>query len=327
TADRIISGSLLAPVPSTGISNLWLGDDSLPFVDPVFRAVSAGYAGETAGARLKRLANESGVQLNVLGSSANSALMGVQGNDNFLTLARECEAADQGILYESGAGLAYLPWSARINQPVAMALDFATGQIGAPPEPVDDDQRLRNRIELSRTGGGREIVTDDASIAKSGTYIDSVEVNLQADAQLAAHAGWRLHLGTIDELRWPRIELNLARNPGLIAAWCSVQIGSRITVANPPGAVAGQSLDLIVEGWTETLGQYRWDVALSCSPARPWRVAVQGDSSSRKDSRTTTLSGSLTTTATSVSITTANPREVWSTTAVPYNVLIAGEVM
>ncbi|BCJ45311.1 hypothetical protein GCM10010168_85800 [Actinoplanes ianthinogenes] len=323
TADRITQVTLHAPVDGTLVSHLWAGDDQLAFVDGTFMAVSAAYAGETAGARLARLAAETNVPVTMIGSAANTARMGAQPQGVLLDLVRECEAADQGTLYERGAGLGYVTRASRYNQTPALVLDFNQGHVAEPPEPTDDDQRLRNRITL-RSNGSEATAEDTASIAKSGVYGDDPTVNLQAD-QLSAHAYWRLHLGTVDELRWPQISLDLARNPSLIAAWCSVRIGSRITIANPPSAVAGQPLDLIVEGWTERLSNFSWTVELVCSPARPWDVGVWGATTSRWDSASTTLVSAAAAGATSLPITTATAADCWSTTAVPYTWSIAGE--
>lgn len=284
-----------------------------------------GYVGETAGERLERLSAEHGIPLAVTGDPADTPTMGVQRSATFLDLVRECETADQGVLIERGAGLGYLTRVARYNAAVVLALDFAAGHVAAPPEPVDDDQRLRNQVSVRRPGGSEVTVRHDASIEVNGLYQEEIETNLQTDGHLDDHAAWRLHLGTIDELRWPRIELNLARNPSLIADWCRVRIGSRITIANPPAAVAGEPLDLIVEGWTETLATYGWDVVLACSPAEPWRVAVFDSTAARAGSASTTLGASVSSSATSLTFSTTNPKDVWSTTAEPYDVLIGGE--
>jgi hypothetical protein len=307
----------------TSYSSVWLGDNDLPYVDPTFSAVAAGYSGELAGDRMVRLAAEEGLPLTVIGDTADTSAMGVQTSATLVDLFRECEDADQGVLHERGAGLGYLTRWSLYNQSAVVALDFASGHIAQPPEPTDDDQRLRNKITLTRTGGSAITVQDAASIALNGTYSDEVTANLGYDGQLSDHAGWRLHLGTISELRWPRITLNLARNPSLIDDWCRVRIGSRITIANPPSQVGVDDLDLIVEGWTETLGPFQWDVALVCSPASAYNVGVYA-TTYRYDLRSSVLNAAKAAGVTSVTFRQSED-ESWSTTSTPYDVLISGE--
>jgi hypothetical protein len=299
------------------------GADDLQSYDA--RRAFDGYAGETAGARLVRLCGEEGVPLTTIGDTAETALMGAQTSAVLLDLLRECEAADQGVLHERGAGLGYLTREARYNGDPVMELDFTSGHVAAPPEPTDDDQRLRNRVVLRRTGGSEVTVEDEASIAVDGVYADELDVNLEDDGDLEQHAYWRLHLGTLDGLRWPRIELDLARNPDLIDEWCKVRVGSRITIANPPDQVGTDDLDLIVEGWTETLAEYEWTVVMACSPADPWDVAVYDDADARYDSRSTVLKTAVNSSATALTFRTSDPLETWSTTETPYDVVISGE--
>lgn len=327
TADRVSSATLHAPVDGTAVSHLWAGTDDLPFVDSTFQQVSAGYAGETAGARLSRLCTEEGVLLSLIGDADDTAQMGAQRPAALLDLLRECETADQGVLHERGAGLGYLTRYDRYNTTSVMDLAFASGHIAAAPEPTDDDQRLRNRITLRRTGGSEVTVQDDASIAVDGVYADDVEALLYIDDQLLGHASWRLHLGTLDGLRWPSISLDLARNPSLIDEWCKVRIGSRITITGPPSQVGTDALDLIVEGWTERLSEFGWDVTIACSPAAAWQVGVYDATSTRADSASTTLGADRDTTQTSWTFSTTTLTEVWSTTAEPYDVVCGGEVM
>lgn len=298
------------------------GADDLQSYDA--RRAFDGYAGETAGARLVRLCGEEGVPLTTIGAVADTAAMGPQASATLLDLLRECEAADQGVLHERGAGLGYLTRVARYNGDAVMTLAFASGHVAAPPEPTDDDQRLRNRIVLRRTGGAEVTAEDTTSIASNGVYSDELDVNLQADADLSGHAYWRLHLGTLDGLRWPRIELDLARNPDLIDEWCKVRVGSRITISGPPDQVGVEDLDLIVEGWTETLAEYEWGVVLACSPAAAYQVGVYDDTAYRYDLRSCTLNGSHAAGATSLALTIADD-EAWSTTAEPYDLMISGE--
>jgi len=320
-----LTGWTATGAASTSYSMSFIGPSSLPFTSGTFYNVMNGFSGELAGDRLTRLCDEENIPLALIGSTSTTASMGAQSPATLLDLLHECEAADQGVLHERGSGLGYLTRVARHNPTTIMALDFSSGHIAAPPEPTDDDQRLRNQVRLTRTGGSSVTVQDDTSITANGTYLDELTVNLATDGLLTPHAYWRLHLGTLSDLRWPRITLNLARNPSLIPTWCQMRIGSRITVANPPSAVAGASLDLIVEGWTETLTDYGWDVELACSPAAPWQVAVFDSSTTLATSQSTTLGASATTTATSLTFSTVNPKDVWSTTNEPYDVLISGE--
>jgi len=324
-----LTGATLTGLAGMSYSMLWLGANNLPFVNYAFYNVESGFAGELAGDRLARLCEEEGIPLTVIGDTANTTPMGVQLPATLLDLLRECEDADQGVLHERGAGLGYLTRVARYVAPGSsptMTLDFASGHIAAPPEPTDDDQRVRNQIKLRRPAGVGEVTAEsENSIAASGVYSDDLSVNVGADILLDYHAYWRLHLGTFDGLRWPRITLNLARNPSLIAAWLKMRIGSRLTIANPPSAVAGASLDLIVEGWTETLTDYGWDVDLACSPASLWRVGVYDSASSPADSTSTTLGASRDATQTSWTFSTVDVKEVWSTTGTPYDVGILGE--
>jgi hypothetical protein len=323
TADRIVTGTAWAPVDGTVVSHLWLGDDLLPFVDTTFMRVSNGYAGETAGARLVRLAAEGGVPLAVIGDTASTTPMGAQPPATLLEAMRQCEAADQGVLHERGAGLGYLTREARINGDPVMELDFASGHVAAPPEPTDDDQRLRNRIVL-RSGGSEVTAEDEDSVFADGAYVDELDVNLAGFGQLSDHAYWRLHLGTLDGLRWPSIQLNLARNPSLIDDWCRVRIGSRITIANPPSQVGTDDLDLIVEGWTERLTEYGWDVTVACSPAEAWKVGVWDSATSLWGLKTGTTVGTHNSSTTTITVGITSDFEELSPNSA-YDIDVAGE--
>lgn len=295
----VIPGS--AAMTDAAVSHVYVGHHSLPFVADSFSQVSNGYSGELGSDRVQRLCDEEGVRVFV--EAGDSQPQGRQRAASFLELLQAVEDADQGVLYERGTALAYKPSGARFNVPVSVALDFEQGHIAAPPEPTDDDQRVRNDITAKRDAGGEAHEADEAHIALNGRYDEAVTVNVATDEQLVDAAGWRLHLGTWDAMRWPRIELNLARNVGLIPYWLTMGVGSRFTLDNPPSQVAGDALDLVVEGFTQTLGPYGWDVELNCSPAQPWDVAVADDTDDRVDTDLTTLAAPATAGATELVVT------------------------
>lgn len=326
TADRIAWGALTAPVDGTLVSSFWLGDDLLAFVDTTFMKVSAGYAGELAADRVARLCTEEGVLCAV--EAGLSEPLGPQRIGALLDLLHSAEAADLGVLYERGAGLGYRPRYARYNRPADMVLAIgAAGDIAdPPPEPTDDDLRVRNEWTLMRDGGSQATDSDLVHIALNGRYPDSATINIQDDARLAEHASWRVHLGTWGDMRWPSVTLNLTDRPDLLALWLGRPFGPRITISGVPSqGPIGFVADLIVEGWTQEITSASWTVTLNCSPAGPWDVGVYG--TSLYDSETTTLASGITSTATSVPITSSDAAGIWSTTGVPYTWAISGEVM
>jgi hypothetical protein len=331
TAPQLTGFTLQAVTNSMSVGHLWFGDEQLPFVDNTFSSVSNGYLGETASARIARLCAENSVPAVVF--SGTSEPMGRQKSAKLIDLLRECERADQGILYERASALVYLPRIRRYNRPVVMELDWSLGHLAEPPEPVDDDQRLRNQWSVSRTDGQQGVTVTDVTgplgTDRVGLYDDQMELNVRADARLRQFAAWFVKVGTIDVLRWPRIKINLVAHPEFIPRWLGCTIGSRITIANPPGQIAGEVIDLIIEGYTETINVDQWDVELACSPAQPWEVAVYDGTSKRYAARTTTLSADVAAAATTFTLTFTKPGEGWSTRSAsqPYDLAIAGEVV
>lgn len=81
-----------------------------------------------------------------------------------------------------------------------------------------------------------------------------------------------VHLGTVDELRWPRVAVNLRRSPGLVADWLAAADGARIALANLPGTISYDDADLILEGYDEVLTSVSWDLTLNCAPYRPYKI-------------------------------------------------------
>lgn len=292
------------------------------FVTDTFFWSSNGYVGETASDRISRLCEEEGVQV-VIEDGASEQL-GPQRVGTFLDLLYAASDADLGVLYERGAGLAYRPRGARYNRPVELPLDFDAGDVAQPPEPTDDDQVLRNRWVVSRDSGSSAIAQDDASVDAAGLVDESVTLNVAGDGSLADHANWRLVMTTIDEYRWPSIVLDMARNTGQIRLWRAAQPFPRVTIANEPSQVAGNAVDINVLGYRQTIGAKSWDVELVCAPSAPWTQAAVFDSSLATSS-TTTLGSSATTTSSPLSLSTINPKDVWSTTAAPLTLSILGE--
>lgn len=181
-------------------------------------------------------------------------------------------------------GTAWMSYSKYVDVgATVLALDYEAGHVSPPLEPVDDDQHVINDETVQRFGGAFARVVDETSPLSVlpppdgvGRYDEEVTLHLANDDQPARHAGWRVHLGTWDEARYPAVHVDLAANPDLADAVTALAEGDRLTVANLPAWLPPGGADLLAQGYTETIGAYDWDVEANASPAGPWTVARVG---------------------------------------------------
>ncbi len=325
-----VSGTNLATVSSmelqgpqnTAFAHAWLGKNTLPFVTNSFSLVSSGYVGELAAARWLRICTEAGITALVTGgTSLASEAMGPQREGSTLAILQSCADTDYGVISERGAGLEFIPRNARWNLAKTLTITLAAGQIGDVPEPVRDDQRLRNQWTVSRVGGGQSTQQDDASVARNGAWTDSATINSKDDSVLDNHAAWRVAIGIQQRLRWPSIVLNFSRNPTLRPGWRSRIYGWRLAVTTSLTQVRGNEPDVIVEGYQASLDPDVWTVELNCTDAAVWAAAVADDTGTlgRADSEYCTTTSLISATAMSIPVTTATINTVdmpkWDTTA------------
>ncbi|ONK09428.1 hypothetical protein [Streptomyces sp. MP131-18] len=257
----------------------YVNDPSLDVYRPGSRGPEAAYDGERALARMRRLAVEEHLPISVLGDAAESPQMGPQGQATLLELLQQCADADGGILYElrDTIGLGYRARYTLYNQAPGLVLDARRSEIDNPFAPILDDQRLRNDITVSRTGGSSARAVDEGSINEVGLYDDSVTLNVATDGVLEGIAGWRLHRGTWPGMRYPAVTTSLDLAPQTIDAWLDRLEGDRLQVVNLPPQHPTDVVDLMVEGLAETITPTRWRVEANASPGGVWAVGEIGE--------------------------------------------------
>ena len=247
-----------------------------------------GFDGEGSGQRMLRLCvREEEIPVDLSGS-ASSATMGPQGPNTIVDIFRECEAAENGVLLERRTGeIGFDRVDGRLNADVAMTLDYEAGDVNIFPE--DDDRDTVNVWTVHRPEGSSATVEQEDGPKGSdpetgaGRYEDSTTVNVDDDDQLANQAGWRVGLGTVDEQR-QYATIDLYANPALIEDWLTCDIGSRIQITNPPQTRTGPGpLDLIIEGYRETIDATMWTVELWLMPYAPYRVGVWAETAGDTD--------------------------------------------
>lgn len=300
----------------------------------------AAHNGERAADRIARLCAEEAVPVVIVGSAGDTVTLGPQRPGALLSLLRDAEAADLGILAEPRymLGLQYRTRASMYAQDATgqppLALDYAAGHLSA-LEPTEDDQTTVNDQAVSRTGGSSARAVDEGGplgVDTIGRYDSSATVTISTDAALADQAWWRLHIGTVDEPRYPRIGLDLARavftaDPELTVGIRGLDLGDQLAVLNPPPQLPPDPISQLAVGFTERIGTTSHAVEVVCVPASPYRVGVYDHSGSRYDTRGSVLAVAIDATATTLIVaTTTGP--VWQTLGdLPFDIAIGGEQM
>ncbi|MFI1195518.1 hypothetical protein ACH4T9_19985 [Micromonospora sp. NPDC020750] len=308
-----------------------------PATEPATFAAMGGYAGETAADRIVRLCAEQGVPVFVSRGPDPSAAMGPQRVATFLDLIRECVDADGGLLGEAREQLAltYRCLGALYNQPAVAALDYTLLTALDPDEPADD---VRNDITVKRPDGDRaravlEVgpLSTQPPPAGVGVYDTAPTVNIATDAQLPDQAGWRLHLGTWDEARYPRAKVDLgapewAANVDLAAAVTALDAGGVATIDGlpawlPPGRATQQ-----VRGSVEQLDEHTRTLAWTLVPDGPYTVAA-ADGEPPVPADGSTLAAPLSAAGLTFQLASTAVNGPWSTAAgdFPLDVRVGGE--
>lgn len=316
--------------------------------NPTFRDASNAYRGETAGARLSRLSDEEGVAMEITGLLDDTEAMGYQTIKTFPDLVAECWEVDGGIGGEARDVLA-LEYRTRADMESRqdVVLSHALHDLADVPRPTDDDQGFTNDVTVTRTGGSavRAIVTEGYTSIYDpptgvGRYETDVTRNAASDEQLPSIAGWAALTGSWDQDRYPgvRVALHRARllaDDALYAATVGARLGDTITLTDLPAWMPPDDVPQLVQGYTEQLSHFLWEIDYNCTPAGPYQaVPVVGSDVfvPRLDAVDHTIGGALTTTTASVSFVTPTGSARWVDSATypndfPFDVVIGGEVI
>lgn len=312
------SPSIIEPVGGAG-----------PFLTP---AAWNSWSGETAGARVARILSETGTQAATVADQSVSMAMGPQPVSALQQILSDCETTDGGLIHDphDSFGTGYVVRTDLYNQVVALSADMPTGQVMPPFKPVQDDALRVNHAIVSSSQ--RNTTFEYVGDLSQGEYPRSVSANTADSSVLQFVPGWLVNVGTPRQaLRYPTLTLNFAAAPALINAWLAMPpAGARVQVTNVPGTVGVNTVDLMVVGWAEAIGQKVWQVALNCVPYDPWRVgalAATGDGRWRLEAAGSTLAAGVNSSATTLSVATSAGNALWSTSGADYSsdIYIDGE--
>lgn len=240
------------------------------------------YSGETAWARMLRLATEESIPIVRIAGGLEPERVGPQRPEKLIDLFQAAADADGGMLLEDRTrlGLVYRDRSSLYTQDPALTLTYGEPGLAPPLKPVKGDKATRNDRTVTRDGGSSAravLETGRLSVQPPplgiGLYDDARTLSLADDTQTEPIAYWLLHLGTAQDDRYASVTVKLHKAPWLIPAVLAMREGDLIRIKGLPGFVAFGDVDALVNGWTDTVLPRRWERTFVCVPGGPWNTA------------------------------------------------------
>lgn len=315
-----------------------------------------GWRGECAGLRAFRLTAEEGVPFDYYGDLGQTRVMGPQRPDPLLDQLVECAEVDGALLFAPRycLGVAYRPRRAMAGQGAMATLSYSSGHVSG-IEMAADDRPTANYVKAEKIDGGFRIVEQAVGPMNTkspdalpydpdavGRTPAEAKVNVESEAQLGDVGGWVRALGTVPEVRFPKVTVDL-RNRELTTGAdptrparevVALKPGDRMLITGTAAADAYRDLDQLVRGGKTTFrDRYRHEVTINTAPYEKYKNGVYGSTSSRRDGpgQVTTLDAQLSAGVTGGRAVTTSVGMPWTTSAAAFAsafyVLVGGEVI
>lgn len=326
-----------------GIAHFIVAEQDLNFgtSGSEWEAVIEAYAGETAAARIKRVAEAENIYCEIIGKVDSSALLGSQPVDTPLNVFLDTQRADGGVFtgLRDKYGVQY-----RTRQDLERHTDIELpyGSLSDPPKVIDDAQTVTNAFTATRTGGSSAFaeITDGPNSTQEppdgqGYRPGGDTFNIYADERLPSLANLRARYASFDSPRIPNLEVGMHRattHPSTSkgASLAALDVGSTVSVSGWPAQDAPDDQLFLVQGYRERLQRYLWSLRFNTTPAGPyrtglWTVDDQAAGPTRYGSDDSTLNAGATSTATTIVI--ARTRGVWTSVSAryPLDIMVSGE--
>lgn len=298
--------------------------------------------GETAGRRIQRLCGEQGIAFEWIGDLDDTVALGAQGKQNTLSLIQEAVQADGGLLYETTGqlGLGYRTRTSLYNQDPVLTLSYPGFNLAEVPVPVTDDRYVQNRVVVTVDGVSAAYEETDGALgtARVGVYGEpsGVTLNLATTdtATLRDQAAWRVHLGTVEDERFPQISVNLAHpsiTPDMRRAILALRMGDRAQITGmPQPQLAPDTVNQLVIGIDQTLTHFEHRLTFTCAPASPYTVGVLDEGDARIDTDGSELLEAVSSSDTELTVVpSAGEITLWTLDSDdwPFDIRMGGEVL
>lgn len=305
--------------------------NSLPD-DTIYQAVTTGWAGETAGGRIKRLCGEENIPLFFVGSADDTPAMGPQLHEPFMALLKAAVEVDQGLLYATRweLGATYRTHLSLYNG-YTRPISYTDGLFSGKLKPLRDEAILLNNIVSKRYEESFYLNPQGISHyaasepdgprgeTRVGTYDEELTYQVESGDTLRQITHHRLQRGTTNYPRFTDIQFELHRpqfethsNERELIQLLDIGIPFAITNAS---RLSSFDIELLARGFQEIHQNFETTIYVNALPYDPYRVAEAGEVSRVAADDDITLSSDVTSSATSFVITSVSGKSRWVTPA------------
>lgn len=246
-------------------------------------ACSTGFAGERSDQRVARYAGYAGIaaadmSLDV-GASTSIAHVDTTGA-SALDLQQRIAETESGVLFIDRSGL--LRFHARTRRYNAVSVDLSSAKFRPDLGTEYNDAEVVNDVTASREGGISYRAISQGSIDQFGDMTDQLDLLTTSDSEVIDAAQWRVQTRAMPRTRVPAVAVDLLSADATTRATAlGVEISTRLGLSSLPSQAAAASLDVFVEGYSESITDSSWSLAMNTSAAdrgRVWQLGVAGSS-------------------------------------------------
>lgn len=247
-------------------------------------AALTGFVTDTSDERVARYLGYAGVAAGdmTLEAGVQTGVPNLDTSDLAVSEAlKQVERSEGGLLFVDGTGeVVFYNRQHRVLQTVptlSITAEDCTGGL----VPVNDTAYLINRTEITPTEGTVQIVSDAASIAVHEEFPRQEDLLLATEDEALSVAQW-VTARYADADTFPRVgvvAVDLLTAPAQTAFDAAgVELWDRVQVSGMPSQSPLSTLELIAEGWVETVSASDWTLAVNASSfSQLGNVWVLGD--------------------------------------------------
>lgn len=326
-------------------AHIVLNRADVAFSDYTFTSSTNAYVGEDPTDRFARLAIEEGIPWFVRGKRDQGPGMGPQGTKTLVDLWQECAAVCEGMLYSprDKYGVTLRTFGNIANRFPLPEISYTSNHLVGSLDPDEVTSGVTNDVTANKENGsfrryvktsGSLNVNDPTTDPNGAGLLDStITRNVNDESELLTQAQWEVFRSTWDELRYPTVQLELARdqftaNASLTTSVRRFDLGDAFALTDlNTGWLPPEDVKLLIRGYTETYDNKLRGFSLNCTPYGPYDFGLLADSMSspqvkRRDSSDTTLASTVTSTASPLTFSTVTAQNRWTLDYANYDAVL-----